>query len=180
MLDEAVMQLLGEAEPEAAWRRLVKSSDTVGIKSNVWRFLPTPPALEEAIRARVAGVGVDTERIGIDDRGVLGHPAFRQATALINVRPLRTHHWSGVGSCIKNYIMFSRVPSSWHDDSCANLGGLWEGEFESTGFTVSGFFHLVAPWEQGVDEELVDFSIELECTVADEDASWSTVKGLYR
>jgi hypothetical protein len=126
MLDEAVMALLGETKPEAAWSRLVRSSDTVGIKSNEWRFLPTPPALEEAIRQRVAGAGVEKERIGIEDRGVLHDPLFQQATALINVRPLRTHHWSGVGSCIKNYIMFTRAPWTWHEDSCANLAGLWE------------------------------------------------------
>jgi hypothetical protein len=126
MLDEAVTTLMGEAKPEAAWSRLVRPSDTVGIKSNEWRFLATPSALEEAIQRRVTGAGVKKERIGIDDRGVLDNPLFQQATALINVRPLRTHHWSGVGSCIKNYIMFSPAPSTWHDDSCANLAGLWD------------------------------------------------------
>ena len=126
VLDEAVTALLGETKPEAAWSRLIHPSDTVGIKSNEWRFLPTPPALEEAIRKRVAGAGVKEERIGIADRGVLDNPLFQQATALVNVRPLRTHHWSGVGGCIKNYIMFSPDPPSWHDDSCANLAGLWE------------------------------------------------------
>lgn len=125
MLDDAVMTLLGETKPEAAWGRVVRPSDIVGVKSNEWRFLPTPPALEDAIRQRVAGAGVKKERIGIDDRGVLDDPLFQQATALINVRPLRTHHWSGVGSCIKNYIMFSPSPPAWHDDSCANLAGLW-------------------------------------------------------
>ena len=74
----------------------------------------------------MTGACVAKERIGIGDRGVLDNPIFQQATALINVRPLRTHHWSGVGSCIKNYIMFSRTPWTWHDDSCANLAGLWE------------------------------------------------------
>jgi hypothetical protein len=126
MLDEAVMALLGETEPKAAWSRLVRASDTVGVKSNEWRFLPTPPALEEAIQQRLVGAGVGENRIGIDDRGVLDNPLFKQTTALINVRPLRTHHWSGVGSCIKNYIMFSPAPSTWHDDSCANLAGLWD------------------------------------------------------
>ena len=36
MLDEAVMALLGETKPEAAWGRLVHRSVTVGIKSNEW------------------------------------------------------------------------------------------------------------------------------------------------
>ncbi len=126
MLDDGVVHLLDSPTPEDAWGSLVKSTDTVGIKSNVWRFLPTPPALEEALRQRVMGAGVPADRIDIGDRNILGNPVFQKATALINVRPLRTHHWAGVGSCIKNYIMFSDSPSSWHDDSCANLAGVWD------------------------------------------------------
>jgi hypothetical protein len=42
------------------------------------------------------------------------------------VRPMRTHHWSGVGTCIKNYILFHPTPSDWHEDSCAHLGGIWK------------------------------------------------------
>jgi hypothetical protein len=126
MLDEGVTALLGETDPARAWARLLTPDDTLGIKSNVWRFLRTPEPLEQAIAERAFRSGVDSERIGIDDRGVLRNPIFERATALINVRPMRTHHWSGVGSCIKNYIMFSPEPPSWHDDSCADLAGVWD------------------------------------------------------
>jgi hypothetical protein len=98
----------------------------VGIKSNVWQFLPTPKDLEAAIQKRLRWLGVTEDRMSVDDRGVRSNPVFEKATALVNVRPLRTHHWAGVGTCIKNYIMFSAIPFSWHVDSCANLGGLWE------------------------------------------------------
>ena len=125
MVDRGVAALLGEPDPAAAWRRLLSPSDVLGIKSNAWRFLPTPPALEDVLRDRALTAGVAEENLAVDDRGVLRNPVFRRATALINVRPLRTHHWAGVGSCIKNYIMFSPDPPSWHDDSCADLGGLW-------------------------------------------------------
>lgn len=126
MLDEGVTKLFGVDKAEQAWKRMIKPDDTVGIKSNVWRFMPTPPELEEAIRQRVLKVGVKEDKVAVDDRQVLGHPVFRKSTALINARTLRTHHWSGVGSCIKNYIMFHRSPPSWHDDSCADLAGLWD------------------------------------------------------
>ncbi len=126
MLDDSVVALSGEVEPAAAWKGLFKPEDTVGIKTNVWQFLRTPPELEEAIRSRLVDAGVQPERIAIDDRGVLNNPVFQQATALINVRPMRSHHWAGVGSLLKNYIMFSPSPSSWHEDSCANLAGLWD------------------------------------------------------
>ena len=125
MLDDGVVALQQADSAEQAWAELLQPTDTLGIKSNVWKFIPTPPELEEAIRQRAMAVGIDEKKIAIDDRGVLGNPVFKKATALINARTLRTHHWSGIGSCIKNYIMFHPEPWTWHDDSCADLAGLW-------------------------------------------------------
>jgi len=126
MLDEAVSALYGESEPQKAWKQIVKPEDVVGIKSNVWRYLATPPALEQAIENRVKSVGVSADNIAIDDRGILYNSVFKKATALINVRPLRTHHWSGVGSLLKNYIMFVKRPSDYHGDTCADLAAIWK------------------------------------------------------
>jgi len=125
MLDEAVKSLLGANQPLEAWQKLFKSSDVVGIKSNVWNRLPTPKELETAIKRRLLDVGVAEKNIGIDDRGVLNNPVFLSATALVNVRPLRTHHWSGVGTCLKNYIQFVPSPSAYHDEGCSSLGKIW-------------------------------------------------------
>ncbi|MBE0665673.1 MAG: twin-arginine translocation signal domain-containing protein, partial [Candidatus Aminicenantes bacterium] len=119
MLDEAVKTLLGEKDAIAAWKKIIRPSDVVGIKSNVWRSLPTPPQLEEAIRSGVLSAGVKAENISVRDRGVLNDPVFMKATALVNVRPLRTHDWSGLGTLVKNYIMFVPDPPRYHPDSCA-------------------------------------------------------------
>jgi hypothetical protein len=125
MLDEAVKNLLETNEPMEAWKRFFKSSDVVGIKSNEWYRLPTPKELEAAIKRRILNAGVAEKNIGIDDRGVLNNPVFLNATALVNVRPLRTHHWSGVGTCLKNYISFVPDPWSYHDEGCSPLGKIW-------------------------------------------------------
>jgi hypothetical protein len=125
MLDEAVRTLLEEKDTAPAWRRLVTGKDVVGIKSNVWWNMPTPRELEEAIRRRVLEAGVGEKNIAIDDRGVLDNPVFKRSTALINVRPLRTHHWSAVGTCLKNYIMFVPDPANYHDEGCSPLGKIW-------------------------------------------------------
>jgi len=125
MLDEAVKNLLGTNGPLEAWQKLIKSSDVVGIKSNTWAGMPTPKELEAAIKRRLLDVGVVEKSIGIDDRGVLHNPIFLNATALVNVRPLRTHHWSGVGTCLKNYIQFVPDPPSYHDEGCSPLGKIW-------------------------------------------------------
>jgi hypothetical protein len=126
MLDEAVTILLNEKKPVDAWKRLFNPTDIVGVKSNEWRFLPTPRELEIVIRVRIVDAGVSKKLIGIDDRGVLENSRFLNATALVNVRPLRTHHWAGVGSLIKNYIMFVKEPSAYHPDSCADLASIWK------------------------------------------------------
>jgi hypothetical protein len=125
MLDEAMVKLFAVKDPEKAWNKIITPSDIVGVKTNVWKNLRTPVVLEDAIRARIMAAGVAEENVSIDDRGILSNPVFQKATALINVRPLRAHHWSGVGGCLKNYIMFTPHPPDYHPDSCVDLGGLW-------------------------------------------------------
>ena len=125
MLDQAVTALLGTPDPVTAWEQLVKAEEVVGIKSNAWYQLPTPRSLEAAIQGRLLQVGVKKENVSADDRGVLSNPVFQRATALINTRPMRTHYWSGLGTLLKNYIMFTPRPSDYHDNACENLGAIW-------------------------------------------------------
>jgi len=125
MLDDAVTALLDIDNPVDAWQKIVNPKDIVGIKTNVWYYLPTTAAIENSIKNRLRDVGVAEENIGINDRGIRNDPIFQKATALINARPLRTHHWSGVGTLIKNYIMFVEKPWEYHPDSCADLAKIW-------------------------------------------------------
>lgn len=126
MIDKAVMTLTGENDAVRAFERIIKPDDIVGIKSNVWAYIPTPYEMEKAIKRRVLDVGVKKKNISIDDRGVLRNPVFKNATAIINVRPVRTHYWSGIGGCIKNLIMFAPSPPRYHPDSCADLALVWK------------------------------------------------------
>jgi hypothetical protein len=125
MLDEAICVLTGTKETQAAWKSLFVTTDIVGIKTNAWRYLPTPKELEALVHQRVVDVGIPASNIAIDDRGVLDNPIFNKATSLVNIRPARTHHWAGMGSCLKNYIMFVRNPSAYHDEGCSDLGKIW-------------------------------------------------------
>lgn len=123
MLDRAVTELTAEKTRDGAWKQLLKPQDVLGIKSNVWKYLRTPVALEKAIFDRAREVGIGAERIRTDDRGA--RKRLADCTALINARPLRSHHWAGVGGLLKNYIMFDAEPWKYHPDSCADLGSLW-------------------------------------------------------
>ncbi|MBI4810478.1 MAG: DUF362 domain-containing protein [Ignavibacteriales bacterium] len=126
MLDEAMVKLFDVKTSDAAWKQIVKPTDIVGIKSNSWRYLPTPEEVEDTLRARLIAAGVQEKNIGIDDQGVLRNPVFLKSTALINARAMRAHHWSGVSGCLKNYIMFTPEPSDLHPDSCVDLGSLYK------------------------------------------------------
>ncbi len=126
MMDEAMVALFGLERPSDCWERIIRPDDVVGIKTNVWANLPTPRAVEQAIRHGILGAGVPENNIAMGDRGVLRNEVFRRSTALINTRPMRTHAWSGVGSLIKNYIMFWRHPPDYHPDACADLAKLWD------------------------------------------------------
>jgi hypothetical protein len=131
MLNDSVARLLGEEDSAAAWQELVGNAEVVGIKSNVWRRLRTPPELEAAIRQEVLSAGVEDRFVDIDDRGVRNNAVFQlmlesERGAMINVRPMRTHHWSGLGTCLKNPITFVPRPADYHDDACASIGAFWQ------------------------------------------------------
>jgi hypothetical protein len=125
IFDKAVTTLLGAPDPVSAWQQLVRPDDIVGIKSNVWHYLSTPASLEATIKDRLMAAGVQENNIAVSDRGVRGDSVFKKSTALINVRPMRTHHWSGLGTLLKNYIMFVGAPWMYHGNSCEKLGAVW-------------------------------------------------------
>jgi len=126
MLDQAVVAMLDAPDAASAWRRLFGPDDVVGIKTNAWFRLPTPEALETALVFRLGQAGVKSGSIAVDDRGIRDNPVFMRSTALINVRPMRTHHWSGLGTLLKNYIMFVSAPWSYHGNACERLGAIWQ------------------------------------------------------
>jgi len=126
MMDHAMKMLFGTPDSLSAWHKAFNPDDIVGIKSNVWWHLPTPAVLEEILQERLMEIGVSAQNISVDDRGVRSNPVFKKATALINVRPMRTHAWSGLGTLLKNYIMFVSSPWMYHGNACEKLGKIWQ------------------------------------------------------
>lgn len=126
MLSQAMQKLFERENSVEAWKTLFGPEDIVGIKSNSWGPLPTPSELEASIKNGLVSAGVKADNIAADDRGALTNPIFKKATAYINASPMRTHHWAGVGGCLKNPIMFTPTPWAYHDNTCADLAKLWE------------------------------------------------------
>ena len=149
MLDEALTTLLGVTDVKSAWQQLVRPADIVGIKSNAWSPLPTPAALEDAIALRLMAAGVKKENISVDDRGIRRNPVFKNSTALINIRPMRTHHWAGLGTLLKNYIMFVAQPWMYHGNACERLATIWQKP-EINGKTRLNILVMLTPLFHGV------------------------------
>ena len=125
MLDTGIKALTGKPDPQSAWKTLVRPDDIVGLKNNRWPYLQTTREVENALKTRILEAGVTEANFSVDDLGVLRNPVFQKSTALVNARPMRSHHWAGVGSLIKNYIMFIPEPITMHPDSCADLASIW-------------------------------------------------------
>jgi len=125
MLDEAVMALFQKSDPAQAFKTILKPDDIVGIKTNAWNYLPTPPELENALKQRVLSAGVKEENIDVNDREVRERPVFQKATALINARPLRTHYLAGISGCMKNFAPFAANIPDYHPNTCEDLALLF-------------------------------------------------------
>jgi hypothetical protein len=125
MLDRGVKALYQTGDVGYAWKQVIGPKDVVGIKTNAWYQLPTPASLEDGVKERLLAAGVRKANLAVDDRGVRRNPVFQKSTALINMRPMRTHHWSGLGTLLKNYIMFVSKPWAYHGNACERLGAVW-------------------------------------------------------
>jgi len=121
MLDNAVCELTGYEKPSQAWRSLLGAAKRPGIKTNAWQHLPTPPGVEQAILTGIRSAGAKG-KIPLTDRRAM--ELLSDCDALVNARPLRTHHWAGIGGCLKNCIMFVKEPWQYHPDNCVDLGKL--------------------------------------------------------
>ena len=122
MLDRTVLQVTGKRKIREAWVDLVKPDDIVGL-------VPTPhlnPTHEELVDVVKASL---MKEVGIPEKNIImaqgGKRKPGRCTALISMPALKGHWLTGIGTVIKNYIMYSGRPSSYHEEKSAKLGEIW-------------------------------------------------------
>ncbi|MFH1176585.1 MAG: DUF362 domain-containing protein [Acidobacteriota bacterium] len=121
MLRETVTLLTGAASAREGWRSLVKPDDIVGLVPTP-HLNPTHDEVVAAVRVALVDAGIPADNI----RLAQGGPAKAEAcTALISLPALKAHWLTGIGTVLKNYIMFSGRPSHYHDESNDRLGEIW-------------------------------------------------------
>lgn len=121
MIADTVVRATGKANARDAWRSLVNPGDVVGLVPTP-HLNPTHQEVVDAVRAALVEAGIPSENIrhaqGKVDR-------VEPCTALISLPALKAHWLTGIGTVLKNYIMFSGAPSRYHDASSAKLGEIW-------------------------------------------------------
>ena len=121
MLDQSVVQLTGKKDSKEAWSTIITPEDTVGLVTT-GHLNPTHDELVNAVKLALTDIGVPKKRIKMaqgSSRKVKG------CTALISLPALKAHWLTGIGTVLKNYIMYSGSPSAYHDQNSAKLGEIW-------------------------------------------------------
>lgn len=122
MVDQTVMRVTGKNEKKAAWNALIKPNDIVGL-------VPTPflnPTHQELIDVVTASL---INEAGIPEENIVmaqgGKRKPQKCTALITMPGLKGHWLTGIGTVMKNYIMYSGRPTRYHKENSAKLGEIW-------------------------------------------------------
>jgi hypothetical protein len=122
MVDRTVLEFTGKADLKAAWTELIKPDDIVGLVPTP-HLNPTHPELVDAVKASL------TDDVGVPEKNIImaqgGKRKPGRCTALVCLPALKGHWLTGIGSVLKNYIMYSGRPSRYHQENSAKLGEIW-------------------------------------------------------
>ena len=122
MLEQILTGLTGEKEIKKAWLGLVSPKDVIGLVPTSL-MNPTHQELMEVITESLVTAGIPQENI----RNAQGRSVnLEPITALISLPGLKAHWLTGIGTVIKNYILYSGAPRNYHYQDSAKLGEIWQ------------------------------------------------------
>ncbi len=126
MLDETVTKLTGEKNSVKAWKMLFKPEDTVGlVHTNA--VIKAHQELIDAVQAALVATGIPQDKIVMAQGRDL--EKVKACTALICMPSLKAHWLTGIGTVMKNYILFSGNPRNYHTENSNKLGEIWNLPF---------------------------------------------------
>jgi len=121
MVADTIVRVTGQRTADAGWRALFKPTDIVGLVPTP-HLNPTHPEVFSAVRRALVACGVPPENIR-DAQGGIDKP--RACTALIAMPGLKAHWLTGIGTVLKNYIVYSGRARDFHGGDSVNLGSIW-------------------------------------------------------
>jgi hypothetical protein len=125
MLDDLVIRLTGAKNKKDAWHALFKEDDVIGLVPT--RHLnPTHQEIFDVVQTSLVQAGFSADKI-VNAQG--GPEKAKACSALIAMPGLKAHWLTGIGTVLKNYIMYSGQASDYHDANNARLGEIWNLPF---------------------------------------------------
>ncbi len=122
MLATAVTRVTGTSTAAEAWAGLYRPEDSVGIvKSDFMNH--THGELIQLVLASLKSLGIPESHIHDAQRD---NSLVESSTALLCMPALKAHWLTGIGTVLKNYIMFSGKPSAYHKADSEKLAEIWQ------------------------------------------------------
>ncbi len=125
MLEQTLIKCTGQNDTKDAWLSLVTPDDVIGLVPTP-HLNPTHDEVVDAVKSSLVNAGIPKERITLAQGGP--HKP-KDCTALINLPGLKAHWLTGIGTVLKNYILYSGHPSRYHESDSAKLGEIWNLPF---------------------------------------------------
>lgn len=123
MVDKTLVHVTGGKNIKDAWKRIVSPEDKIGLVPT-GSLNPTHWELYYAIEDSLVDEGIAKENI-INAQGQLVSYGVDACTALISLPALKAHWLTGIGTVLKNYILFSGRPAWYHGENSTKLGEIW-------------------------------------------------------
>jgi len=125
MLEQTLVKVTGQKNTKDAWLSLVKPNDMIGLVPTD-HLNPTHDEVIDVVKGSLVDAKIPKERIKLAQGGP-SEP--KTCTALIALPALKAHWLTGIGTVLKNYIMYSGNPSRYHKSSSSKLGEIWNLPF---------------------------------------------------
>ena len=125
MIEQTLVKFTGQKNTRDAWLSLVKPDDVIGLVPTP-HLNPTHDEVVDAVKGSLVDAGIPKKRITLAQGGPHKPKA---CTALIALPALKAHWLTGIGTVLKNYILYSGSPSSYHKSDSSKLGEIWNLPF---------------------------------------------------
>ena len=125
MLEQTLIKVTGRKNPKDAWLSLVKPNEVIGLVPTN-HLNPTHDEVVDVVKRSLMDAGIPKDKIGLAQGGP-SNP--KKCDSLIALPALKAHWLTGIGTVLKNYIMYSGSPSSYHQSNSAKLGEIWNLSF---------------------------------------------------
>jgi len=125
MLEQTLIKVTGQKNTKDAWLSLVKPNDVIGLVPTD-HLNPTHDEVVNVVKSSLVDAGFAKAKIRLAQGGP-SNP--KKCDALIALPALKAHWLTGIGTVLKNYIMYSGSPSSYHQSNSSKLGEIWNLSF---------------------------------------------------